>query len=96
MELDQRFERFKQILKLFLIPSPDCIYEINTSHRLVQRVLDQGEECPSDLFDEIVEDLLAQTLCVVYMRFLQSEIYQEMVKSTQTGIRYKVMYLMVK
>jgi hypothetical protein len=51
--------------------------KLTLSHRLVQRVLDQGEEYPSDLFDEIVEDLLAQTLCVVYMRFLQSEIYQE-------------------
>jgi hypothetical protein len=66
LNLKERKERSENILKLFIISTEDCIYQINTTKKLINKVLERVEECPEDLFDEMVEDLIVQTLCTVY------------------------------
>jgi hypothetical protein len=93
LNLEEKKKRSENILKLFIISTDDCIYQINTTKKLIDKVLERVEECPEDLFDEMVDDLISQTLCTVYMRFSNSEIYEEMIKSTQTSFHSKVIFI---
>jgi hypothetical protein len=96
LNLNKRIERCQNILKLFVVPGDDCVYQINSTGKLLKLLKERQEECPVDLFDVILQDLINETMTNVYMRFLTSDIYQDMINSTKTDICHKIMYLLVK
>jgi hypothetical protein len=96
LNLDKRVDRAQKILKLFVVPSDDCVYQINSSSKLLQLLKEKLEECPTDLFDVILQDLINETISNVYMRYLTSDIYQDMVNASKPDLCQKIMYLLVK
>jgi len=89
---NERKLRFLDIMDLFI----DCSSEfsINTSKKLIDKMKEKIEDCPCELFDEILDNLIAETLSNVYYNFLVCELYDEMISSDLST--HKAFYVFVK
>eukprot|EP01080_Neovahlkampfia_damariscottae_P001333 gene1333-11415_t len=76
-------------------PERNSNYEINTTLKLKKKVSEMLEEAPVDLFDEMLKDLVQETIANIFRGFVICPMYQDMVNSTQKKW-FKPMYLLVK
>ena len=89
---NERKIRFLDIMDLFI----DCSSEfsINTSKKLIDKMKEKVEDCPCEMFDEILDNLIAETLSNVYYNFLVSNLYEEMIMSNSSS--FKAFYIFSK
>jgi hypothetical protein len=89
MNQEERKKTSKLMVDFFF--DPDSIYEINTTKKMKDDVELNVEESPVELFDEILKDIVMNTISNTYDRFIFSDLYKEMVEPKKSS---KVKYLL--
>jgi hypothetical protein len=89
MDQEERKKKSKLMSDFFF--NSDSIYEINTTKKMKDDVELNFEESPAELFDEILRDIVLNTISNTYDRFIFSDLYKEMIEPKKSS---KVKYLL--